>query len=76
MNIDAYSETWLAVIKKANDMIDAARSRLEANEQSQNESQYLRGRIAAAREIINLVVPAPIEKDYSPETKPRDRSGI
>jgi hypothetical protein len=39
MNIDAYSETWLVVVKKAGDIIDAARSRLEQNEQSMSESQ-------------------------------------
>ena len=50
MNIDAYSETWLVVVKKAGDMIDAARSRLEQNEQSLSESQFLRGRIAGRAE--------------------------
>lgn len=76
MNIDAYSETWLAVVKKANDIIDAARSRLEQNDQSLSESQYLRGRIAAAREIVGMVMPAPIAKEIPPEAKARDRSGI
>jgi hypothetical protein len=76
MNIDAYSETWLLVVKKAGDIIDAARSRLEQNEQSLSESQYLRGRIAAAREIVGMVTPAPIAKAIPPEAKARDRSGI
>jgi cell shape-determining protein MreC len=75
--IDAYSETWQAVSKKAEEIIDACRSRLEANEQSHAESQFLRGQIAAARQILHMVKPATVpNKELPPEAKARDRSGI
>ena len=75
--IDAYTDTWRAVATKANEMIEASRSRLEQNEQSFAESQFLRGRIAACREILALVRPATVTPPkVSQDLRPRDRSGI
>jgi hypothetical protein len=76
--IDAYSETWREMAAKANGIIEASRTRLEQVDQSQSESQFLRGKIAALREILALAQPRSITaSDRMPdELRPRDRSGI
>ena len=75
--VDAYSETWIEVRDRAVALIDAARSRLEQVDQSQNESQFLRGKIAACREILAMAQPKPVDYSKAPEElKARDRSGI
>jgi hypothetical protein len=78
MNADPYTDTWRAVAAKAKEIIDASHSRLEANEQSFGESQFLRGRIFAMREILALVQPAAVTPITSrpSELRPKDRSGI
>jgi len=76
--IDAYSETWHDMAIKANEIIEASRTRLEQVDQSQSESQFLRGKIAALREILALAQPRPLVANNSmpDELRPRDRSGI
>ena len=76
MTIDAYTDTWRAVVAKVNEMIEAGRSRLEQHDQNYGESQFLRGRIAAAREILERAKPAIVEQPKPQELRPRDRSGI
>lgn len=77
MIVDAYSETWIAIRERANEIIEAARGRLELADQSQNESQYLRGKIAAMREVLDMAKPKAVKIDKIPEElRPRDRSGI
>jgi hypothetical protein len=76
--IDAYTDTWRGVAAEANKVIDACRDRLEANDQHYGESQFLRGKIAALRELLALVKPVVISTTTTkPENlRPRDRSGI
>jgi hypothetical protein len=79
MSIDAYTDTWRAVAAKANEIIEASRSRLEVNDQSYGESQYLRGRVSALREILDMAKPAVVVNNQpvvQPGMRPRDRSGI
>jgi hypothetical protein len=73
VTVDTGNDTWRAVALKANTVIEACRSRLEQNEQSQGESQFLRGQIAAMREILGMATPAAV----APLKERRlDRSGI
>jgi hypothetical protein len=75
--IDAYTDTWREVAAKALEIIEAARTRLEQPDQAYGESQYLRGKIAAMREVLELVKPAVVPKTAIPhELRPRDRSGV
>jgi hypothetical protein len=76
--IDAYTDTWRGVAAKCNEIIEAGRVRLEVSDQSYGESQFLRGRIAAMREILDLVKPAVVRQTATaPEhLRPRDRSGV
>jgi len=75
--IDAYTDTWRGVAAEANKIIEAARSRLEQNEQSYGESQFLRGRISAMRDILDMVKPSVVSTATTPiDMRPRDRSGI
>lgn len=74
--IDAYTETWREIAAKANEIIEASRSRLEVNEQGYGESQFVRGRISAMRELLALVKPAVVSRAIPEELRPRDRSGI
>jgi predicted GTPase len=75
--IDAYTDTWREVAAKANETIEQCRWRLEQNDQSYGESQFLRGRITAMREILEMVKPAVVASTNPPhELRPRDRSGI
>jgi len=78
MNADPYTDTWRAVAAKANEVIETSRSRLETNDQSLGESQFLRGRISAMREILTLVQPVAVTPITSrpSELRPKDRSGI
>jgi len=76
--IDAYSDTWRDLAAKANETINACRDRLEVNDQHWGESQFLRGKIAALREVLALAKPVVISNTASKPEKlrPRDRSGI
>jgi len=75
--IDAYTDTWREVAAKALEIIEASRTRLEQHDQNYGESQFLRGRIAAMREVLELVKPAVVAKTSLPqELRPRDRSGV
>ena len=76
--IDAYTETWRGVAAKCNEVIEQCRSRLEQNDQSYGESQFLRGRISAMREVLDIVKPREVITNTTPhELRPRgDRSGI
>jgi hypothetical protein len=75
--IDAYTDTWRGVAAEANKIIEACRSRLEQNEQSYGESQFLRGRISAMRDILDMVKPSVVSTASTPiDMRPRDRSGI
>ena len=74
--IDAYTETWREIAAKANEIIEAGRTRLESNDQNYGESQFLRGRIAAMRELLAMVKPAVVSQGTAVELRPRDRSGI
>jgi len=77
--IDAYTDTWRAVAAKCTEVIEASRSRLETNDQSYGESQFLRGRVAAMREMLDMVKPAVVTtNNVTPhQIDPRrDRSGI
>ena len=75
--IDAYTETWREVAAKMNEIIEQGRSRLEQFDQGYGESQFYRGRIAACREILDMVKPAVVTNNPAPqELRPRDRSGI
>ena len=74
--IDAYTETWREIAAKANEIIEAGRTRLESNDQNYGESQFLRGRIAAMRELLAMVKPAVVSQSTAVELRPRDRSGI
>ena len=47
--IDAYTDTWREIAAKLNEIIEQCRSRLEQNDQSYGESQFLRGRISACQ---------------------------
>lgn len=80
MNLDAYTETWRTVAAKANEQIEVARSRLEEHEQSYGESEFLRGRISAFREILSMARPAVVasnpEKAVPVDFRNRDLSGI
>lgn len=77
MIMDAYTDTWRIVAAKLNDMLEAARDRLEANDQSYGESQFLRGRVSACREILELAKPKLVSHNPTPqELRPRDRSGV
>jgi hypothetical protein len=75
--IDAYTDTWRGVAAKANEIIEACRSRLEQPDQSFSESQFLRGRISAMREVLDMVKPAVVTTTPPAprELKPHDRSG-
>jgi len=76
--IDAYTDTWRAIAAECNSQIEACRTRLEANDQHYGESQFLRGKVAALRELLALVKPAVVTQAPPPEQLyPRgDRSGI
>jgi hypothetical protein len=75
--IDAYTDTWRAVAAKCNEIIEQGRSRLEQNDQSYGESQFVRGRITAMRELLDMVKPAVVTQSSTPiDMRPRDRSGI
>jgi hypothetical protein len=75
--IDAYTDTWRAVAAKANDVIEACRNRMEQNDQSYGETQFLRGRIAAMRELLEMVKPRVAVTTPPPSSlRPRDRSGV
>ena len=76
--IDAYSETWQAVRDKAIEVIEQSRSRLEQRDQTEAETQFLRGKIAALRQMLEMSQPKPIiATDQIPDAlRPRDRSGI
>ena len=76
--IDAYSETWQAVRDKAIAIIEQSRSRLEQRDQTEAETQFLRGKIAALRQMLEMTQPKPIvATDQIPDAlRPRDRSGI
>lgn len=74
--IDAYTDTWREVAAKANETIEACRSRLEQHDQSFTETQFLRGRISAMREILAMATPAVVKKTTPHELRPRDRSGV
>lgn len=75
--IDAYTDTWRAVAAKASETIDQCRSRLEQHDQNFSETQFLRGRISACREILAMATPAVVKKTATPhELRPRDRSGV
>lgn len=75
--IDAYTETWREVTAEANKLINASRDRLEANDQHYGESQFLRGKIAALREILSMAKPVVVSNVSQPEKlRPLDRSGI
>ena len=58
MSIDPKSETWRAVLKHAEDEIEAARGRLES--QNCHSADIERGIIMAMRQLMNLDRP-PIE---------------
>jgi hypothetical protein len=75
--IDAYTDTWRAIAAECNSQIEACRTRLEANDQHYGESQFLRGKVAAMREILALVKPAVVTTTVQPEVlRGKDRSGI
>jgi hypothetical protein len=75
--IDAYTDTWREVAARANEIIEQSRTRLEQYDQNYGESQFLRGRIAAMREILEMVKPAVVTTSAKTEVlRPRDRSGI
>jgi hypothetical protein len=77
MTIDAYTDTWRVIAAKANEIIEQGRSRLEQNDQSYGESQFLRGRISAMREILEMVKPTVVKAPTPPQDfRSRDRSGI
>lgn len=74
--IDAYTDTWRAVAQKLNEIIEAGRSRLEQNDQNYGESQFLRGRIAACREILEMVKPKVVtDQTRRPDQLKKDPSG-
>lgn len=75
MTVEIGSDTWLAVAAKANEVIELCRSRLEQNEQSPSESQFLRGQIAAMREILGMTTPSVVKSSPLKERR-LDRSGI
>lgn len=52
--IDPHSFTWAAVKHKAQAEIDQAQETLEKRNIEQRDSDFLRGRIALAREILEL----------------------
>lgn len=76
--IDAYTDTWRGVAAKCNEVIEQCRSRLETSDQSYGESQFLRGRISACREILDMVKPAvvTVSTGKTETLRPKDRSGI
>ena len=75
--IDAYTETWRDIAKRANEIIDQSRDRLEHNDQTYGESQFLRGRISAMRELLSMAVPKVVASNPTPhELRPKDRSGV
>jgi hypothetical protein len=75
--IDAYTDNWREVAAKCNEIIEAGRTRLEHNDQGYGESQFIRGRISAVREILELVRPAVVTTGNKAfELRPKDRSGI
>jgi hypothetical protein len=75
--IDAYTDNWREVVTKANEIIEAARSRLEQNDQSYGDSQFMRGRISAMREILEMAKPTVVTRGAAlTDLRPKDRSGI
>jgi uncharacterized membrane protein YccC len=73
--IDASTDTWRAVVAECNNQIEAARTRLEANDQHYGESQFLRGRIAALREILAMARPALVTAAPPERMRGNDPSG-
>lgn len=57
--IDVFSETWVQVRDRASAAIEVDRAKLESPGLSHDDSNILRGRIAAHREILALASPAP-----------------
>lgn len=57
--IDPHSATWRAIEKRAAAAIEEYRASLEAQGLPLAETEHLRGRIAAWREILNLGTPQP-----------------
>lgn len=78
MTIDAYNDTWRSIAAKCSEIIEAGRGRLEQNDQSYGESQFVRGRISAVREILELTKPKVVKTETPPplDHRNRDRSGI
>lgn len=52
--IDRHCFTWIAVSYRAEKELSAAREKLEVRGTEQGQSEYLRGKIAALREILAL----------------------
>lgn len=76
--IDAYTDTWRIVAAKANEIIESGRGRLEQNDQSYGESQFIRGRLSAMRELLDMAKPSVVVDNTprAPIDPRRDRSGI
>lgn len=58
VRIDPNSETWRAVRDHAQREIEVARERVETPRLDPIETEYLRGRIAVAKDILALGDPA------------------
>ena len=63
--IEATSQTWIAVRKAAEGMIEVDRSALEARGLPDVDTEYLRGRIAALKDVLDLTKP-PIDMESGP----------
>ena len=63
--IETSSQTWIAVRKAAEQMIEADRVALEARGLPEPDTEYLRGHIAALKDVLALAA-MPIEMESGP----------
>jgi len=58
--IETHSETWVTVKDWAQAELDRARNNLESTGLDMIETENLRGRAAALRQLLSLAVPRPV----------------
>ena len=57
MKVDPHSDTWLVVSAAAETLIEQAQAAIERRNTTLTDTEFERGRINAARDILSLVAP-------------------
>ena len=57
MKVDPHSDTWLLVSEAAAELILQAQTAIERRNTTLTDTEFERGRLSAARDILSLVAP-------------------